>query len=1047
MRLLKKNLSVLFIITGITCLLFVNLASRAASAGMWSAFPPLGTAGFLDGSVQSLNPENITGLSDNKYVQLSPGQSDDITSLGYNLNGNGTINHLTLNYIVDVQGEFAQTDPDVWEAVYSADGGLTWLPAFGPSSLPTTGPVTVSCQVYTNPATGAAWTWNDFQQLRLKLTRTVVGAPDNISVSADSFYITVNYQSDDLVPPRVVQSAPIAGSLGVPVNAKITVDFNEPINEGTLSDATVCITDEVYNTVSGSIYYDPYINRLTFTPAENLAYNTRYMVTLTSGIQDPAGNALPETTWDFLTEADQTIPQVLGVKPADGSSGVTVDTCPSVQFNEPVSPQSLNSSTFTVTEKVYGDVYDMGRPVNGSVVYNPLTKTAVFIPAGNFPYMSEVTVTVQGVADPGGNQLPGSRQWQFITRAEPTAVPAPPTGVMARGISPDSIGISWTQAEDAVSYEVYRGADPAGPYSKISATAKQSATYCVDSGLTPATSYFYKVRAVNAQGYSGFSTAATYSYTDWAGQARTDYLNKGTTLRPEQPVDIKAVAGDVYVTVSWSAAPGSANRGFNVYRAVYSGGPYTKVNTSELNSSTLEFVDTSVENCKLYYYCVTAVSSNGAESAKSVEAWAKPKGLPYLEVPHISGEKNNNVCAICHKTHLGSGIRIIRAETVQKLCINCHDGTSSRSNMLYEFGNMAATHSIMPDTADSVRCSYCHEPRLDYEEKTVDGTVYYPKLLKAYYNNTMYYKGNQICYKCHGSRVADAGDKELAFENGIHRQNMPLPKSGTEIQCLNCHFEHASPNESLLTYKQENTCFPCHNKYSPYLSIPDVMSQINRETDAVTRHDILSADQAENGSYISCSNCHNAHGVTRTGKLFNPDYPSGINVWKGSLSSFCLKCHDGVYPSALQVSPFNRGIKPGPLVLTNVQEKYRLGFDGAADRHGESAGASAWQDPIFGFDDTFNYQNRVLPCGTCHEPHGSDNAFHLKSSMISGDGSLVRNGLFIYHWKYRDAQGPNVGADARLFCNACHGARNMGNTKPWPTNCFAAGCHGHGRNF
>jgi hypothetical protein len=60
--------------------------------------------------------------------------------------------------------------------------------------------------------------------------------------------------------------------------------------------------------------------------------------------------------------------------------------------------------------------------------------------------------------------------------------------------------------------------------------------------------------------------------------------------------------------------------GYNVYRAGQTGGPYAKVNTSLLGSTS--WTDTSVQAGLTYYYVVTAVNASGLESGYSTEARA-----------------------------------------------------------------------------------------------------------------------------------------------------------------------------------------------------------------------------------------------------------------------------------------------------------------------------------------------------------------------------------------------------------------------------------------
>jgi len=73
------------------------------------------------------------------------------------------------------------------------------------------------------------------------------------------------------------------------------------------------------------------------------------------------------------------------------------------------------------------------------------------------------------------------------------------------------------------------------------------------------------------------------------------------------------------VTLDWT--PGSLSfSGFNVYRGSLSGGPYTKVNSALI--STTSFIDSSVASAQTYYYVATETDSTGAESPYSSEVIA-----------------------------------------------------------------------------------------------------------------------------------------------------------------------------------------------------------------------------------------------------------------------------------------------------------------------------------------------------------------------------------------------------------------------------------------
>jgi len=70
------------------------------------------------------------------------------------------------------------------------------------------------------------------------------------------------------------------------------------------------------------------------------------------------------------------------------------------------------------------------------------------------------------------------------------------------------------------------------------------------------------------------------------------------------------------VTLTWTASTSTVS-GYNVYRSTVSGGPYTKVNSSLISSTT--FVDSTVQASTTYFYVVTSVDASNLESAFSTE--------------------------------------------------------------------------------------------------------------------------------------------------------------------------------------------------------------------------------------------------------------------------------------------------------------------------------------------------------------------------------------------------------------------------------------------
>ncbi len=73
--------------------------------------------------------------------------------------------------------------------------------------------------------------------------------------------------------------------------------------------------------------------------------------------------------------------------------------------------------------------------------------------------------------------------------------------------------------------------------------------------------------------------------------------------------------------LSWTASGTSGNVAYNVYRGNHLGGESsTPLNATPINGTT--YVDESVASGTTYYYVVTAVNSNGVQSAASGETEA-----------------------------------------------------------------------------------------------------------------------------------------------------------------------------------------------------------------------------------------------------------------------------------------------------------------------------------------------------------------------------------------------------------------------------------------
>src|SRR5450631_3423812 len=293
--------------------------------------------------------------------------------------------------------------------------------------------------------------------------------------------------------------------------------------------------------------------------------------------------------------------------------------------SSPTAPQSLaaTAGSGSVALSWSAPVSDGGAAITGYNVYRGTTSggesatpvatnvsTRSFTDAGltngTTYYYKVAAVNAVGTS-------PQSAQAIAMPQLVQATVPAAPAGLVALGGS-SSVGLSWsTPVSDGGSaitgYNVFRGTT-AGGESATAVATNVKATSFTDTGLTNATTYYYKVAAVNAVGTSPSSGEASATPQATA---------------PSAPLTLVASGGNASVALSWSAPTtdgGSGLTGYNVYRGTSAGGESaTAVATNVIVTS---FTDTAVTNGATYYYKVAAVNAVGT-SPQSNEANATPQ--------------------------------------------------------------------------------------------------------------------------------------------------------------------------------------------------------------------------------------------------------------------------------------------------------------------------------------------------------------------------------------------------------------------------------------
>jgi Bacterial Ig-like domain/PKD domain/Calcineurin-like phosphoesterase len=140
-------------------------------------------------------------------------------------------------------------------------------------------------------------TYSSAETFTIELTVTDdQGATDTVSHA-----VTVG-SSGDTVAPTVTNRSPVTNATGVARGANVTATFSEPVTGVNTSTMTLRKASSGA-AIGAAVSYNATSRVATLNPSNRLAANTRYTVTLTSGITDAAGNALAPASWSFTTSA------------------------------------------------------------------------------------------------------------------------------------------------------------------------------------------------------------------------------------------------------------------------------------------------------------------------------------------------------------------------------------------------------------------------------------------------------------------------------------------------------------------------------------------------------------------------------------------------------------------------------------------------------------------------------------------------------------------------------------------------------------------------
>ncbi len=280
-------------------------------------------------------------------------------------------------------------------------------------------PGTISIAQGTNNVVGAmalsndglAVTFEPAQSLPASSTFTVAVTDLTGNQTTPEFQSTFTTGSTtDSTVPTVVQSNPLSASTGVPISAPIVLQFSKPMDPSTLTPQSFTVTDPVTGHVAGAIQVDPTGTTVSFVPQGFLAVGRTFSVSVSSTVEDYAGNSVSGsgTSFNFATSftADTTAPQMLSTSPSNGATAVPLNALIILEFSKPIDVISVSGLL----------VESGGQPVPGAIALSNSNQQVTFTPLGGLaPNTTYTVVTTSGITDVGGLALANPTTFSLTT--------------------------------------------------------------------------------------------------------------------------------------------------------------------------------------------------------------------------------------------------------------------------------------------------------------------------------------------------------------------------------------------------------------------------------------------------------------------------------------------------------------------------------------------------------------------------------------------------------------------------------------------------------
>ena len=217
-------------------------------------------------------------------------------------------------------------------------------------------------------------------------------------------------------------------------------------------------------------------------------------------------------------------------------------------------------------------------------------------------------------------------------------------------------------------------------------------------------------------------------------------------------------------------------------------------------------------------------------------------------------------CLDCHDPHQSNTKNLLKAESVNNLCMNCHDRKGThKAKAKKQFVNM--DKAVKHEPIVKKNCLECHDAH----------TANHKYLLKL--DGKM-----NLCLDCHDEV------KEKVLHSKFKHGGVDSSKKG----CIECHDPHATSHEKLLKNDVITTCLSCHDEQVKSEEDGGMLMNIKDHLDKNPNWHMPIKKPKKEGGCVACHDAHGSNNFSILKKSFTKNFYDKFD----NKDFFCFECHE-----------------------------------------------------------------------------------------------------------------------------------------------------------